>query len=356
MKNSLLRQSVWAIVPALLLFVCSTGYAENIDPDNDGSQYAWGENVGWLNLEPGGDGGPGVEVAQLELTGYIWQENVGWINLAPTGGGGVVNDIAGNLSGYGWGENVGWINFNPTGGGVSIDPAGQFHGYAWGENIGWINFVPRGTAVKTSWQPDSDGDGSSDLVESSVPDAYGGGTGDGNGDGVPDEGQSHVTSLQSADGTCWITIVNDALLPQSAVRACPIPADAPPYVRFPFCCFEFTITGLPAGGTINITFFFPFDPSINGYWKRDNSGRWQNIATAIGHVGVVKTWVKFPLTDNSGFDENPAKTTIEDIGGPGVDMRMTEPIPTMTEWGVVILALLIAGSAVWFLRRRKRAI
>ncbi|MBW1670430.1 MAG: IPTL-CTERM sorting domain-containing protein [Deltaproteobacteria bacterium] len=31
-------------------------------------------------------------------------------------------------------------------------------------------------------------------------------------------------------------------------------------------------------------------------------------------------------------------------------------VPTMNEWGVVILALLIAGSAVWFLRRRKMAI
>ena len=31
--------------------------AENIDPDNDDSQYAWAENVGWINAEPGGDGG-----------------------------------------------------------------------------------------------------------------------------------------------------------------------------------------------------------------------------------------------------------------------------------------------------------
>jgi hypothetical protein len=33
-----------------------------------------------------------------------------------------------------------------------------------------------------------------------------------------------------------------------------------------------------------------------------------------------------------------------------------EPVPTINEWGLVILALLIAGSAVWFLRRRKTAI
>jgi hypothetical protein len=122
--------------------------AENIDPDNNGSQYAWGENVGWLNLEPGGDGGNGVDVTSTDLTGYIWGENIGWINLSPTNYGGVVNDGVGNLSGYAWGENVGWINFS----GVAIHPVtGLFSGYAWGENIGWINFAPPGIGIKTSW-------------------------------------------------------------------------------------------------------------------------------------------------------------------------------------------------------------
>lgn len=85
MKNRLFRKTVGAIFFVILLFFCSTGYAaENIDPDNDGSQYAYGENVGWLNGEPDGNGGPGVEVSDLELTGYIWGENIGWINLSPT--------------------------------------------------------------------------------------------------------------------------------------------------------------------------------------------------------------------------------------------------------------------------------
>ena len=29
-----------------------SGFAENIDPYENGSQYASGENVGWLNFEP----------------------------------------------------------------------------------------------------------------------------------------------------------------------------------------------------------------------------------------------------------------------------------------------------------------
>ena len=47
-----------------------TARAENIDADNDDSQYAYGENVGWLNFEPGGNGGSGAEVTDSNVTGH----------------------------------------------------------------------------------------------------------------------------------------------------------------------------------------------------------------------------------------------------------------------------------------------
>jgi len=126
------------IIVAVLIFAVSV-YAENIDPKNTDNQYAYGENVGWLNFEPGVTGS-GALVEPDKVTGYIWAENIGWINLSPTTYGGVVNDGLGHLSGYAWGENVGWINFNPNYGGVSIDHNGNFSGWAYGENIGWVNF------------------------------------------------------------------------------------------------------------------------------------------------------------------------------------------------------------------------
>ena len=121
----------------LLMGMTPASSAENIDPDDTGAQYAWAENVGWLNFEP--SEGEGVHVSQADLTGFVWAENVGWVNLDPVYGG-VVNDGAGGLSGYAWGENVGWINFGPTYGGVTIDTDGKFEGWAWGENIGWLRF------------------------------------------------------------------------------------------------------------------------------------------------------------------------------------------------------------------------
>ena len=126
------------LIASLLLTVAAVVpcAAENTDPDGDGSQYAYGENVGWLNAEPLGNGGPGVLVDDFELTGWIWGENVGWVSLSCkntlTCGAedfGVRNDGQGRLSGLAWAENIGWVNFAPHFAGVSIDPAtGVFAG------------------------------------------------------------------------------------------------------------------------------------------------------------------------------------------------------------------------------------
>ena len=60
------------------------GAAENIDPTDSGEQYAWCENTGWLNAEPGGNGGPGVLVADDGLSGFMWSESTGWVIAAET--------------------------------------------------------------------------------------------------------------------------------------------------------------------------------------------------------------------------------------------------------------------------------
>ncbi|HSB68326.1 MAG TPA: hypothetical protein VLT62_03185 [Candidatus Methylomirabilis sp.] len=143
------------ILITLLLgaFYAGAGLAGNIDPGDDGSRYAYGENIGWVNFKP--SSGNGVTVDPTAITGYAWGENIGWLNLSPPGGG-VVNDGAGRLSGYAWGENTGWVNFDPPGGGVVIDTCGDFGGTAWGENVGWVTFQatsPVPFKVRTAWIP-----------------------------------------------------------------------------------------------------------------------------------------------------------------------------------------------------------
>jgi hypothetical protein len=160
------------LIVMVLVGAPRAGAAENIDPANDGSQYAYGENVGWFNAEPGGDGGPGVEVSDVKLTGWLWAENVGWVSLSceNTSSCGTVayevtNNGAGNLSGFGWGENIGWVSFSCANTsscatvdyGLTIEPTtGDFSGRAWGENIGWVTFSdtsPVAYKVQTEWYP-----------------------------------------------------------------------------------------------------------------------------------------------------------------------------------------------------------
>ena len=147
-----------ALRATLVLLASGAVSAENIDPVH---RYAWSENLGWINAQPSGPGGPGLQVSDGGLTGMMWAENAGWISVSGSGYG-VVNDGCGVLSGYAWSENTGWINFTPTncGGdptcGVKIDPSsGNFSGRAWSENAGWITFAatgPNAYRVATSWR------------------------------------------------------------------------------------------------------------------------------------------------------------------------------------------------------------
>jgi hypothetical protein len=207
MKNRLLTQTLTAIFSVTLLLFCNAGFAENIDPYDDDSQYAYGENVGWFNAEPGGDGGEGIEVEDSKLTGYTWAENIGWVILScentsscGTVDYGVTNDGNGNLSGYGWCENVGWINFAPTGGGVTIDANGDFNGWAWGENIGWVHLqnpsIPY--KVQTLWAPSQ-----APTVTTQAVTGTGTTTATGNGT-ITDLGAPNPT----AHGICWNTTGN----------------------------------------------------------------------------------------------------------------------------------------------------
>jgi hypothetical protein len=148
---------IWPVfLVGFLIFCCVNLNAENIDPYNNGSQYAYGANVGWLNFEPNTDDpNAGAMVSRDGLTGYVWVPNIGWVSLSCSNTNscgrvsyGVVNDGNGNLSGYAWNANAGWISFScentesceRVNYGVTIDSIGNFNGWAYGENIGWVNF------------------------------------------------------------------------------------------------------------------------------------------------------------------------------------------------------------------------
>ena len=134
--------------------------ATTIHPEN---AYAYGGNVGWLNLR--GDVTQGASLGLFFSTGFIWSPQVGWILLGsgtPSNGWhytndsvsdwGVNHDGEGGLTGFAYGSNIGWLNF---GHGISgYEPrvdlgTGVLSGYVWGANIGWISLSNSFVSVQT---------------------------------------------------------------------------------------------------------------------------------------------------------------------------------------------------------------
>ena len=149
--------NVATVIALAMIPLASPAWAQsNVVAPN---QFAWGENVGWINFRDANLGTQGVRMGPSFLSGFAWGENIGWINFgdgtpangfqyANTTGAdfGVNRDPSTNaLTGLAWGENVGWINFTlptlPVAQRPRYDAANgsRLAGYAWGENIGWIN-------------------------------------------------------------------------------------------------------------------------------------------------------------------------------------------------------------------------
>lgn len=187
------------LVVALAAAGLSARADSSIDPAHP---YAYGANIGWVNLR--GDSATGVVVGAYACSGWAWSANCGWISFGngPAGGvqysqaagdWGVNHNGAGSLSGYAYGANIGWIAFVPSRGNPSINLlTGELSGHAWGANVGWIGFSNTHAVAKTLYLdpgPDTDGDGIPDawelLTTGSLTNLHGGGA-DWDGDGQSD--------------------------------------------------------------------------------------------------------------------------------------------------------------------------
>ena len=163
-------------------------------------------------------------------------------------------------------------------------------------------------------------DGISSEEEAGVP-TPGGGFGDGNNDGIPDENQSDVGSLQTFDDTEYVTldITGSGKTLEDVSALDPSTTDAPADLGFPFGMFEFEIHGTAAGETVTVILLIPRNLSVAGYYKKNQTtGKWQNIASVIDHNSVPnKTRIVFNLENNGVFDGNPADDVYSRSRWPG---------------------------------------
>lgn len=128
------------------------------------NNYAWSDNVGWINFAPINSV---VTVSDSAISGSAWSANKGFINFAPAQGG-VFNDGTGNLSGSAWGEQLGYIDFNN----VNINgETGKFSGTATGTLVGTITFDCTFCDVETDWRPASSATSSGGGSSGSLPNA-----------------------------------------------------------------------------------------------------------------------------------------------------------------------------------------
>jgi hypothetical protein len=179
--NQILRSNWSKSAPVLLAMLAASQIQADADTTIvDGSGFAWGANIGWVNFRPDQPLNPdGAVVGEGFCSGLIWMANCDWVSLgdgSPADGVryanndgsdfGINHDGSGGLTGLAWGAAIGWINF-----GSDFDAAipvprvdlltGQLSGYAWSPSCGWIDLGENGThfvATKAFQIVDSDAD------------------------------------------------------------------------------------------------------------------------------------------------------------------------------------------------------
>lgn len=199
----------------------------------------------------------------------------------------------------------------------------------------------------------TDVDGVSDTTENGVPSATGGGTGDGNGDGITDYLQNYVTSIPAfGSSSNYGTIVSLGNRSLTAISTSARPGTVPSSMSAPYGAFAFTATGVPIGGTEAFELYVPYNAAIVGALKQNRTtGIWENVATSVTHIGTVKTKITFSLTDGGAYDaDGLANGQIQD---PIVPFIMATSVPTLSEWGMLLLSGLLLATGLTLAGRRR---
>jgi hypothetical protein len=124
------------------------------------------------------------------------------------------------------------------------------------------------------------------------------------------------------------------------------PAGAPG--SFPFGLLDFTLTGCATGGTVTVTVTYSQALPAGAVFYKHQSGSYVTYPATLGANSVT-----FTLTDGGAGDaDGAANGSIRDPGGIGVPGGgSVQSIPTLSEWGMIILSLLLAGMTARRLRR-----
>jgi hypothetical protein len=196
------------------------------------------------------------------------------------------------------------VRVTPAGGGSE---PGLHTGVAVGAGSVTQDFVLALTATDTDGVPDVVEDG----APAGCPDCL---MGDGDGNGVLDSLEPNVTSLPNGVDAQYVTLAAPAgteLVAVEALAPFSLPVPPPSGSTMPVGIFDFTVTGVEEGGSVEVKIYLPAGTNVDAYFKfQDNA--WQQFAGAV----FSGNQITLTLVDNGAGDDNPTLGVIHDPSGP----------------------------------------
>ena len=122
------------------------------------------------------------------------------------------------------------------------------------------------------------------------------------------------------------------------------PPGAPTNTTFPYGLLDFSLSGSASTATVTVTYSQNL-PSGATFYKVNGA------AYSSYPASVAVNSVTFTLTDNDAWDGNSAPGVIRDPSGLGFASSPTS-IPTLSEWGTILLSCLMAVAVFVAMRRR----
>lgn len=134
-------------------------------------------------------------------------------------------------------------------------------------------------------------------------------------------------------------------------------ASTPPNLLAPNGQFAFSAQNCTAPVTMTLTYPSPLPQGVQ-FRKPDGAGGWFDPVTPLNViVNGARTTVTYTINDNGPGDTNPAVGVISDplvpvlaAAGPSGGMAS---IPTLSEWGVVLMSALLAMFGLCRMRRQR---
>jgi len=176
---------------------------------------------------------------------------------------------------------------------------------------------------------DADGDGAYMSAETQVPNLFGEGLGDGNGDGIADQSQNAVTSLQWLDHSSsphYLTLSNTQHILQKEVATKAAVINSATEIQFPYGRLSAQLEGFSSQAEVSLSLYTTADSAVNGFWTQSSTGEWINLATNITASGN-KLKVDFKILDGGPGDlDGKADGKISFSAGLGNKTEKTETI------------------------------